>query len=208
MTYLMTHWLRFVEDNGTANRSRWPLHPTWATLCDAFPRLAQEQSQPLEDDKRTVVRGTRYNGKARILRRLQLGIITSLEVEDASPTSAALAALQHWVELIAEREMDKIAAKCARYESQGKPIPRWVWRGMEERYNRVEQIEHRVRMLLGVFGASGVLPLEFKPAYSVGDLLVQHLDVLEQEADQKGGIQQVLENHFAKVYNVRPSLAA
>ena len=208
MTYLMTYWLRFVEDDGTANRSRWPMRPTWATLRDAYPKLAQEQALPLEEDKRAVVRGARYTGKARILRRLQLGIVSSLEVEDASPTSAALAALQRWVEVIAEREMDKIAAKCARYESQGKPIPRWVWRGMEERYNRVEQIEHRVRMLRGVFGACGVLPLEFKPAHTVGDLLVQHLDALEDEADAKGGIQQVLEDHFAKVYKLRPSLAA
>ncbi len=110
MTYLMTHWLRFVEDNGTANRSRWPLHPTWATLREAFPLLAQEQAQPLDTDKRTLVRGARYIGKARILRRLQLGVVSSLEVEDASPTSAALQGLQRWVVLIAEREMDKIAA--------------------------------------------------------------------------------------------------
>ena len=60
MTYLMTHWLRFVEDNGTANRSRWPLHPTWATLRDAFPQLAQEQAQPLDEDQRAwcVARAT------------------------------------------------------------------------------------------------------------------------------------------------------
>ena len=89
-----------------------------------------------------------------------------------------------------------------------KPIPRWVWRGMEERYTRVEQIEHRVRMLLGVFGAYGVLPLEFKPAHTVGDLLVQHLDDLEQEAEAKGGVQQVLEDHFAKVYKVSAKVAA
>ncbi len=63
-------------------------------------------------------------------------------------------------------------------------------------------------MLLGIFAAHGVLPLEFKPAYSVGDLLVQHLDDLEQEADAKGGIQQVLADHFAKVYKVRFGAAA
>lgn len=79
---------------------------------------------------------------------------------------------------------------------------------MEERYTRVKQIEHRVRVLLGAFGASGVLPLEFKPAYSVGDLLVQHLDALEREGDEKGGVQQLLENHFAKVYKMRPCFAA
>ena len=67
---------------------------------------------------------------------------------------------------------------------------------------RVEQLEHRVQMLLGVFSAKGVLPLEFKPAYSVGDLLTQHLDALEQEAEEKGGVQQMLADHFAKVYKI------
>jgi hypothetical protein len=45
-----------------------------------------------------------------------------------------------------------------------------------------------------------VLALEFKPAYSVGDLLTQHLDELEQEAERKGGVLQSLSDHFAKVY--------
>jgi hypothetical protein len=35
----------------------------------------------------------------------------------------------------------------------------------------------------------GVLPLEFKPAHNVGDLLLQHLDALEQEAEEKGSVQ-------------------
>jgi hypothetical protein len=43
---------------------------------------------------------------------------------------------------------------------------------MDERFRRVEQIEQPVRMLLGVFSAKGVLPLEFKPAQSVGDLVL------------------------------------
>ena len=59
-------------------------------------------------------------------------------------------------------------------------------------------------MLLEAFAAKGVLPLEFKPAYSVGDLLVQHLEELEQEAEKKGGMQQVLVDHFARVYKVAP----
>jgi hypothetical protein len=37
---------------------------------------------------------------------------------------------------------------------------------------RVEQVEHRVQMLLGIFAVHGVLPLEFKPADSVGQFLV------------------------------------
>ncbi len=68
--------------------------------------------------------------------------------------------------------------------------------------HELEQLEHRVQMLLGIFSAKGVLPLEFKPAYSVGDLLTQHLDELEQEAERKGGIRQMLTDHFAKTYKV------
>jgi hypothetical protein len=73
---------------------------------------------------------------------------------------------------------------------------------MDEGFRCVEQVEHRVQMLLGIFGAYVGLPLEFKPAHSVGDLLVQHLDDLEQEAQKKGGVEQVLADHFAKVYKV------
>jgi cation transport ATPase len=36
----------------------------------------------------------------------------------------------------------------------------------------------------------------------VGDLLLQHLDALEQQAEEKGGVQQVLADHFARVYCV------
>jgi hypothetical protein len=90
------------------------------------------------------------------------------------------------VERIAEKEIERITAKCRRYQEQDKQIPSWVRAGMDERFRRVEQIEQRVQMLLGIFASHGVLPLEFKPAYSVGDLLLQHLDALEQEAEEKG----------------------
>ena len=39
-------------------------------------------------------------------------------------------------------------------------------------------------------------------------LLVQHLDALEAEAEAKGGVQQVLEDHFTKVYKVSTNLAS
>jgi hypothetical protein len=114
--------------------------------------------------------------------------------------------LQRWMERIAEREVERITVKCRRY--QGKSVPAWVRAGMDERFRRVEQIEQRVQMLLGIFASHGVLPLEFKPAYSVGDLLLQHLEALEQEAEEKGGVQQVLADHFAKVHKVSLTLVA
>jgi hypothetical protein len=202
---LTQHWLRLVEDNGSANRSRWPTHPTWLALRAQFAAVAQ--AQPLDDDQRRLVRGARYSGKNRILRRLALGVVKSLEVEDASPVSAALLTLQRWTEQVVEREVDRITAKCQRYQERQGHVPRWVERGMGERFSRAEQLEHRVQMLLGVFSAKGVLPLEFKPVHSVGDLLTQHLDELELEAEPKGGVLQTLSDYFAWVYRM-PLLAA
>jgi hypothetical protein len=206
--FLTQHWLRLVEDNGSANRSRWPTRPTWLALRAQFATLAQ--AQPLDVDERRLVRGSRYSGKNRILRRLALGVVKSLEIEDTSPTSAALMTLQCWVEKVVEKEVARITVKCQRYQERQGYVPRWVERGMGERFGRLEQLEHRVQMLLGVFSAKGVLPMEFNPAHSVGDLLTQHLDELEQEATRKGGVLQALSDHFAKVYKVClvPSLDA
>ncbi len=198
--HLTRHWLRLVEPSADANRSRWPMHPTWEKLRAAFGHLAGVP--PLDDEGRQLVRGARYRGRERLLRRMEAGVIRSLEVEDASPTSAALLTLRRWVERIAEKEVERLAVKCARYAERGEPIPRWVRAGMDERFRRVEQVERRIQMLLGIFGAHGVLPLDFKPAHNVADLLLQHLDGLEQEAEEKGGVQRVLADHFAKVYKV------
>jgi hypothetical protein len=55
-----------------------------------------------------------------------------------------------------------------------------VERRTGERFSRAEQFELRMQMLLGVFSAKGMLTLEFKSSYSVGDLLLLHLDDLEQ----------------------------
>jgi len=202
--YLTQHWLRLVTDDGSANRSRLPMHPTWQALREQFAQVAGVASgaEPLEDGKRVLVRGAKYSGKNRILRRLALGVVKSLEVEDASPVSAAALLLQRWLERMAEQEVERLTRRCERYEQTLGYVPRWVRRGMGERFARVQQVEHRVQMVLGILSAKGVLPLEFKPAYSVGDLLTQHLEELEAEAERKGGVQEVLDAHFAKVYKV------
>ena len=102
----------------------------------------------------------------------------------------------------ARREAERAEARRAHYLARYGHVPAWVERGMGEREARVRQVRHRVQMLLGIFSARGVLPLELKPAHSVGDLLVQHLDDLEREAEDKGGLDQVLADHFAKAYKV------
>lgn len=40
------------------------------------------------------------------------------------------------------------------------------------------------------------------------DLLTQHVDELEQEAERKGGVLQTLADHFGKVYKATMPLAA
>ena len=35
-----------------------------------------------------------------------------------------------------------------------------------------------------------------------GDLLLQRIDALQQEAEEKGGVQQMLADHFSKAYTV------
>jgi hypothetical protein len=198
--HLTSHTLRLVVPSPSANRSRWPMHPTWAHLREAFAALAG--CEPLDEDQQELVRGMRYEGKSRLLRRMLLGVIASLELEAASPTSAALAAISKWVDEAARREAERAEARRGRFLTRYGRVPTWVERGMGERETHVRQVRHRVQMLLGIFSARGVLPLELKPAHSVGDLLVQHLDDLEREAEEKGGLDQVLADHFARVYKV------
>lgn len=59
------------------------------------------------------------------------------------------------MEKVAEKEVERITAKCRRYQEQGKPISAWVRAGMDERFRRVEQVEQRVQMLLGIFASHG-----------------------------------------------------
>jgi hypothetical protein len=120
--FLTQHWLRLVEDNDSANRSRWPTHPTWLALRAQFATVAK--AQPLDEDHRRLVRGSRYSGKNRLLRRMALGVVKSLEVEDASPTSAALMTLQRWMEKVVEKEVARITAKCQRYQDWQGSVPR------------------------------------------------------------------------------------
>ena len=143
----------------------------------ARPLASSPRSRPstkTDEDKRTLVRGARYRGRARLLRRMEAGVIRSLEVDDASLTSAALMTLQRWMERIAEKEVARLTATCEHYEQANQLIAPWVQRGMDERFRRVQQVEARIQMLLGIVAAQEVLPLEFTPAHNVADLLVQY----------------------------------
>jgi hypothetical protein len=72
---------------------------------------------------------------------------------------------------------------------------------------RAERVRHRLQSLLGVFDAYGVTARQIKPVVSVGDLVAQHLNALEAEADEKGGVVQLLHDHFQKLYKVSAPLS-
>ncbi len=148
------------------------------------------------------MRGARYTGKSRVLRRMLLGVVDSLEVEDAAPASAGLDALRRWADTIAEREAERARAARARYEAKLGYVPEWVERGLGERIEKAERVRHRVQMLLGIFAARGVLPLHREPVADVQDLIWQHLDDLEAEAEAKGGLEQLLTAHFSRAFKI------
>jgi hypothetical protein len=193
--HLTAHWLRLTTPGRGKVRSRWPTDPTWDILRREFARLAD--APPLTEKGCELVRAHRYEGRQRLLRRMTLGVVKALEVQDASVTSASLRQL---AELVATKEAKRLETrKAAALEREG-TVPPWVERGMGASMEHPEKVKHLIQMLLGIFAAHGVLALGDKPAFSVADLITQHLDLLEAEAEDKGGVDVVLRDHFAKVY--------
>ena len=112
-----------MTPSATQVRARWPLDPTWALLRREFGHLTA--TPPLSPDALAVVRGARYRGRARLLRKMANGLLNSLEVEDTSVASASLTAIQlqvaKWEEamrLRAEKEAQCLNARRARLLAQ------------------------------------------------------------------------------------------
>jgi len=219
--HLSYHWLRLVTPSSTQVRSRWPLDPTWALLRREFGQLAAAPS--LSPDALAVVRGARYRGRARLLRKMANGLLNSLEVEDTSVASASLTAIQlqvaQWEEAMrrrAKKEAERLNARRGRLlarldlgegldevaEEELRAKLAVIEEGRGVALERPERVRHRLQTLLGVFDAYGVTAQQIKPVVSVADLLQQHLDALEAEAEEKGGIAQLLHDHFQKLYKV------
>jgi hypothetical protein len=224
--HLSYHWLRLVTPSATQVRARWSLDSTWALLRTEFARLSS--APPLTPDALAVVRGARYRGRARLLRKMANGLLNSLEVEDTSVASASLTAIQlqasKWEDAMrrrAEKEAQRLAARRARLlarlemaegldqvaEDKLRARLAAIEEGRGVADEQVERVRHRLQTLLGVFDAYGVTAQQVKPVVSVADLFQQHLDALEAEAEEKGGIAQLLRDHFQKLYKVSVPLA-
>lgn len=196
--HLTAHWLRLTQPGNGKVPSRWPTDPTWETLRREFGRLAGVP--PLDEQGRELVRAHRYEGRQRLLRRMALGVVKALEVQDASVASASLRQLATLADLIATREAERLKSRKAAVAEREGMVPPWVEEGMGASTEQPARVRHLIQMLLGIFAAHGVLVLGDKPAHSVGDLLTQHLELLEAETEEKGGIGIVLRDHFSRVY--------
>ncbi|MGO8949736.1 MAG: hypothetical protein ACLQUY_19200 [Ktedonobacterales bacterium] len=184
---LTTHWLRLTTPGSGTVPSRWPTDPTWEALRRDFGRLAS--APPLDENARELVRTHRYEGRQRLLRRMALGVIKALEVQD---TSVASASLRQLAELVTTKEAHRLQARKEAILKREGTVPSWVEAGMGTGMEHPEKVRHLIQMLLGIFAAHGVLALGDKPIHSAGNLLTQHLDLLEAVAEDKGGVGQVL----------------
>jgi hypothetical protein len=150
--HLTSHWLRLTAPSNGTIRSRWPTDPTWEMLRHNFGRLAD--APPLDAEGRELVRAHRYEGRQRLLRRMALGVIKALEVQD---TSVASASLWQLADLVATKEAQRLEArKKAVLKREGR-VPLWVESGMGVAMERPEKVRHLIQMLLGIFAAHGVL---------------------------------------------------
>jgi hypothetical protein len=225
--HLSYHWLRLVTPSATQVRARWPLDPTWTLLRKEFGRLSSVPRLP--PDALAIVRGARYRGRARLLRKMANGLLNSLEVEDTSVASASLTAAQlqvakweHAMRRRAEKEAQRLAARRARLlakleladgidqvaEQDLRTRLAEIEEGRGVALERPERVRHRLQTLLGGGDAYGVAAQQIKPVVSVEDLVQQHLEALEAEAAEKGGIAQLLHDHFQKLYKVSVPMGA
>jgi len=218
--HLSYYWLRLVVPASGSVRSRWPLDPTWAQLRAEFRRVAEVA--PLPPDALAVVRGARYAGRNRLLNRMAAGLLASLDVADAEVAHVALMRLPD----VVEKAMQKRAAREARRLAQRRgallaQLEEETLGGLDgmdedELRDRLAVIDagrgllderptvarHRLAMLLGIWSAQGVLPLEVGPVPDMAALFHQHEAGLDKLAEEKGGVPSLLRKHYQKTFRV------
>ncbi len=214
--HLSSHWLRLVVPASGSVRSRWPLDPTWALLRTEFARVASVP--PLPPDALAVVRGARWAGRSRLLNRMAAGVLASLDVADAEVSHASLLRLQQEMERRAAREAERLAHRRAALLARLEEDTPGGLDGLDENdlrvslsvidtgrgltNERVKVIRHRLQMVLGIWAAKGVLPLEIVPIDSVAELYRRHAEELERLAEEVGGAPALLQKHYQKTFKV------
>lgn len=211
--YLTRRWLRLVVPTSDPNRGRWPEHPSWAALRTSFAPFAM-RGQPTPVEKLELVRAKRYTGYQRLLDRMAVGVVTTLEAMDTDPGAASVAYLKYMHRLAGRiRRAQKLRKRTWRKEEAerqrtGQPlvaIPD-LSRGMGAKLDtaaRAKRVEQLLDMALGVFTSAGVVHLQLgreADVAQVSDLLLYSLDELEAIAQEKGGIRTLLDEKWRKVY--------
>ncbi len=211
--YLTRRWLRLTIPTDDPNRGRWPEHPTWTALREGFAPLALREAE-LPERSLELVRAARYTGYRRLLDRMAVGLTTTLEQIDTDP-GAALVSYVTYLHRIAgriKRQQNRRAAAWRRKEHEascmGSPslLTPDLHRGLGARLDTPTRAEKRAQLLdmaLGVFSSAGVVHLRVQREAEVsnlGDLLLYSLDDLEEIAVEKGGIRQLLDEKWRKVY--------
>jgi hypothetical protein len=211
--YLTKRWLRLTIPTDDHNRGRWPEHPTWTALREGFVPLALREAK-LPEQSLNLVRAARYTGYRRLLDRMAVGITTTLEQMDTDP-GAALVSYVKYLHHIAgriKRQQNKRAAiwrhkehDAVRQGLSPKIVPH-LENGLGARIDTTTRAQKRLLLLdmaLGVFTSAGVVHLRVQreaDVSNVGDLLLYSLDDLEDIAAAKGGIRQLLDEKWRKVY--------
>jgi hypothetical protein len=212
--YLTKRWLRLVQPSADPNRGRWPEHPTWAALRQAFPALAMQGAPSLLEPQVELIRAARYSGYRRLLDRMAVGVLTTLEALDTDPGAALVAYVAYLARIagrIKRRQKQRVRAwerQQAERAQKGRPLPIAPdrSRGLGARLDalhRAEQREQLLHMALGVFTSAGVVQLRLHregDVANVGDLLMYSLGELDAVAAAKGGIRMLLDEKWAKVY--------
>lgn len=213
--YLTKRWLRLTIPTSDPNRGRWPEHPTWAALRDGFAPFALREAE-LSERGLNLIRAARYTGYRRLLDRMSVGVLTTLEAMDTDP-GAALASYVAYLARIAgriKRQQKRRAvawrARCSAASRNGTDAPPLftpdLRRGLGARQDtpeRAAKVKLLLDMALGVFTSARVAHLRVQreaDLANVGDLLLYILDELEQIAAGKGGIRQLLDEKWRKVY--------
>jgi hypothetical protein len=143
-------------------------------------------------------------------------VLASLDVADAEVAHASLLRLRQDMEKRAGREAERVARRrgrlLARIEGEKglDGIPEGELRrrlavidgGKGLATERAEVIRHRLQMLLGIWAAKGVFPLEIAPMESVAELYRRHADELEALAEEEGGAPALLRKHYRKTFKV------
>ncbi len=190
--YLTSRWLRLVEPNGDTNRARWGVHPVWKQIQVGF---TQASSPPLSEEQCQLVREQRHTGRRRLINRLASGIAVSAYLMlESDPTLA----VREFTE-----QTERLARQMAEYQELKQHLgkKRLTTERQAQYLRNVEQLAH---IAGGTFAIAGVLKQQLPAVGEMPDLILHIADDLEQIAQYKGGVSQMLYDKWCKEYKVLP----